>query len=139
MKRSIQLWTVVYSLLGCSWLGAQTFQGGLRGSVSDPTGAAIATAKVTLTDEATGVTRATVTNTGGEYSFTAVNPSKYTVSVEAPGFKKLDRKGLVVNTQEFLLVDMKVEVGDVTQSVNVTEEEVLADGNRKCVHRPGDR
>jgi hypothetical protein len=122
MKRSLKVWTVVYSLLGCSWLGAQTFQGGLRGSVSDPTGAAIGTAKVTLIDEATGVSRSTVSNTGGEYSFTAVNPAKYTVSVEAPGFKKLDRKGLVVSTQEFLIVDLKVEVGDVTQSVNVTEE-----------------
>ncbi len=75
-----------------------------------------------MTDEATGVARATVTNTGGEYSFTAVNPSTYTITVETPGFKKLDKKGLVVNTQAFVLVDMKLEVGDVTQSVNVTEE-----------------
>ena len=122
MKQSLKALALAYFLLGCSWVGAQTFQGGIRGAVSDPTGAAIGTAKVTLTDEATGVTRATLTNTGGEYSFSAVNPATYTVTVETPGFKRLDRKGLVVNTQEFMLVDLKMEVGDVTQSVNVTEE-----------------
>src|ERR1035441_4618695 len=122
MKQFLKVMALAYSLLGCSWVGAQTFQGGIRGAVSDPTGAAIGTAKVMLTNEGTGVSRATVTGTGGEYSFTAVNPASYTVTVESPGFKKLDRKGLVVNTQEFLLVDLKLEVGDVTQSVNVNEE-----------------
>ncbi len=122
MKKSLKAVALSYCLLGCSWVGAQTFQGGIRGAVTDPTGAAVGTAKVTLTNEATGVSRSTVTSTGGEYSFTAVNPANYTVTVETPGFKKLDRKGVVVNTQEFLLVDLKVEVGDVTQSVNVTEE-----------------
>jgi hypothetical protein len=122
MKQFLKTLAVAYSLLGCSWVGAQTFQGGIRGSVSDPTGAAIGTAKVTLTDEATAVSRATVTNTGGEYSFTAVNPATYTVTVETPGFKRVDRKGLVINTQEFVTVDLKMEVGDVSQSVNVTEE-----------------
>src|ERR1035438_5012341 len=105
MKKFLKALALTYSLLGCSWVGAQTFQGGIRGTVSDPTGAAIGTAKVTLTNEATGVSRATVTNTGGEYSFSAVNPAAYTVTVETPGFKKLDKKGLVVNTQEFVLVD----------------------------------
>ena len=122
MKPYLQIGALVSALLTCSQLGAQTFQGGVRGTVTDPTGAAIGTAKVTLTNEATGVSVATITNTGGGYSFTAVNPATYTVSVETPGFKKLDKKGLVVNTQEFLLVDLKMEVGDVTQSVNVTED-----------------
>ena len=122
MKISVKSLALVYSLAYCSWVGAQTFQGGVRGSISDATGAAIATAKVTLSDEATGVSRATLSGTGGEYSFSAVNPATYTVTVEAPGFKKLDRKGVTVNTQEFLLVDLKMEVGDVTQSVNVSEE-----------------
>src|SRR4051794_13575591 len=122
MKKSLKVLAVAYSLVACSWVGAQTFQGGVRGTVSDPTGAAIGTAKVTLMDQGTGVARATLTGTGGEYSFTAVNPSVYSVSVETPGFKKLERKGVTVNTQEFLLVDLKLEVGDVSQSVNVTEE-----------------
>jgi hypothetical protein len=103
-------------------VGAQTFQGGVRGAVTDASGASIGTAKVTLTNDGTGAARATVTNTTGEYSFAAVNPATYSITVEAPGFNKLDRKGVVVNTQEFLTVDLKMEVGEVTQTVNVTEE-----------------
>ena len=121
MSRSLFV-TSLFTLAAASGVWGQTFQGAVRGAVSDPTGAAIGTAKVTLTDEATGVSRATLTGTGGEYSFTAVNPATYTVLIETPGFKKLERKGVVVSTQEFLLVDLKMEVGDVTQSVNVTEE-----------------
>jgi hypothetical protein len=94
----------------------------VRGTVTDSSGAAIGTAKVTLSDQATGISRATLTGTGGEYSFTAVNPATYSVIVESPGFKRLEKKDVVVNTQEFIIVDLKLEVGDVTQSVNVTEE-----------------
>src|SRR5580700_4213427 len=112
-------------LLAASGVWGQTFQGAVRGTVSDPTGAAISIAKVTLADQATGIARATLTGAGGEYSFTAVNPATYTVSVESPGFKKLEKLGVVVNTQESLIVDLKLEVGEVTQSVNVIEEVML--------------
>ena len=121
MSRSLFVTSIV-TLAAASGLWGQTFQGAVRGTVSDPTGAAIGTAKVTLADQATGISRATLTGTGGEYSFTAVNPATYTVLVENPGFKRLEKKGVVVSTQEFLIVDLKLEVGDVTQSVNVTEE-----------------
>jgi trimeric autotransporter adhesin len=103
---------------------AQTFQGGLRGTVTDSTGAPIPTAKVTLTDQGTGIERSTVSGSGGEYSFSSVVPATYTVSIEKPGFKKLDRKDLVIGTQEFVIADLKMDVGDVTQSVNVTAEDV---------------
>ena len=115
----------ILTLTAASGLWGQTFQGAVRGTVSDPTGAAVGTAKVTLADQATGIARATLTGTGGEYSFTAVNPATYTISVEIPGFKKLEKKGVIVSTQEFLIVDLRLEVGDVTQSVNVLEEAPL--------------
>jgi hypothetical protein len=124
MSRRLVL-TSIFTLIAASGLWGQTFQGAVRGTVSDPTGAAIGVAKVTLADQATGISRATLTGTGGEYSFTAVNPATYTVTVESPGFKKLEKKGVVVNTQEFLIVDLKLEVGDVTQSVNVSGEVLL--------------
>jgi hypothetical protein len=101
---------------------AQTFQGGMRGKVADATGAVIGLAKITLTDEATGITRATVSNDAGEYSFTALNPATYSVSAEKPGFSTIVKKGLVVSTQEFLTVDLQLTVGEVTESVSVSEE-----------------
>jgi trimeric autotransporter adhesin len=83
----------IFAALAGSPVWAQTFQGGIRGTVQDTSGAAIGVAKVTLIDEGTGITRSTITGNGGEYSFSAVVPATYTVSLEKPGFKKLDQKG----------------------------------------------
>jgi hypothetical protein len=115
---------IAIALAAATVLWGQTFQGGVRGTITDTSGAAVAAAKVTLTDQGTGIARATISGTGGEYAFASVNPATYTVAVEKPGFKTLDRKGLVIGTQEFVITDLKLEVGDVTQSVNVTAEDV---------------
>lgn len=117
--------SIICVLLAGSPVWAQTFQGGIRGTIQDTTGAAISVAKVTLLDEGTGISRSTVSGSGGEYSFSAVNPATYTVSVEKPGFKQLDKKGIQVSTQEFLIVDLKLDLGDVTQSVNVNADTSL--------------
>jgi hypothetical protein len=103
-------------------LSAQNYQGGVRGSVADPQGAAIAAAKVSLMNQATGVGRATVTNPAGEYSFSSIDPATYTVVAEAPGFKRLQRNQVVVGTQEFVTLDLKMELGSVNESVMVTAE-----------------
>ncbi len=104
---------------------AQSFQGGIRGSVSDSQGAVVPIAKVSLIEEATKLSRSALTNTVGEFSFNALDPATYSVVVEAPGFKRLDRHGVTVNTQEFLTLDLRLEVGQVSDTVNVTEEAPL--------------
>lgn len=101
---------------------AQSIYGGIRGSVTDSTSAAIGDVKITVTDEGTGAIRATVTNATGEYNFASVIPATYSVSAEAPGFKRFERKGITVATQQSLTVDIAMEVGAVTDSVMVTEE-----------------
>ncbi len=106
-------------------LSAQSYQGGVRGSVSDAQGAAVAGAKVTITDQATNASRETVTNAGGEYVFNTLNPSTYRVQAESPAFKRFERENIIVGTQEFLTVDVKLEVGSHTESVMVTEETPL--------------
>ena len=100
----------------------QNFQGGIRGTLTDSTGAAIPLAKLTLIEESTGIARATIAGDDGGYIFSALNPSTYTIVAEKPGFKRLERKGIVVNTQEFLGVDLRMEVGEVSESVNVTAD-----------------
>ena len=87
-------------------LMAQTFLGGIRGSVTDKSGAVIPEAKVTVTDEGTGIARSTVSNAEGGYTFNALNPATYDVVVEKPGFKKLEQKGIIVGTQGFLTADL---------------------------------
>jgi hypothetical protein len=105
----------------------QTFQGGVRGLITDPGAAAVPVARVTLIDEGTAEQRMTLTNETGEYTFTSVQPGTYTIRVEAPSFKKFEAKGVIVATQEFPTVDVKLEVGDVTQTVNVNEEAAMVE------------
>ena len=119
--RSVYLLSLV-SLLGSLALLAQSYVGGVRGLVQDSGGGAIPNAKVTLTNKATAVTRTTLSSATGEYVFSQIEPATYSVTVEAPGFKKMERENIVVATQQFLNVDVSMDVGDVTSSVLVTAE-----------------
>jgi hypothetical protein len=101
---------------------AQSFQGSLRGRITDPKLALTPNAKLTITDETTKLSRSSVTNDQGEYVFTAVTPATYTISVEAPGFKRLERAGVQISTQAAVTVDLQLELGEVTEQVNVTAE-----------------
>ncbi len=104
---------------------AQSFFGGLRGAVTDPGGAAVPMAKVTLIDEATGAHRSTLATQEGEYAFSQVVPSTYTIRVEAPGFRVFERRGILIATQQFSTLNLQLELGQVTESVFVTEEAPL--------------
>ena len=101
---------------------AQSFQGSLRGRILDQSGSTTTAAKIVIVDEATQATRFTVTNEQGEFVFSAVTPSTYTLTAEAPGFKKLARKGVTVATQASVTVDLTLELGQVTESINVVED-----------------
>jgi hypothetical protein len=100
----------------------QTYYGGLRGTVMDPTGQAIAGGTVKLKNETTNVERSVVTNGYGEYVVSSVDPALYTVTVTANGFKALVRSGVVISTQEFLTLDFSVQLGSNSEVVQVTED-----------------
>jgi outer membrane protein TolC len=70
---------------------AQTYNGGIRGSITDPHGAAIAGAAITLTDEATHQIRTTATDSAGAYAFNALKPSTYTLHIGAATFSAAER------------------------------------------------
>src|ERR1039458_6659850 len=91
-----------------SW--AQSYYGGVRGTVLDGSGKSIGDAKVTLVDEAGGAQRAAITAAEG-FSFSQVVPATYTVVAEAPGFKKTERKHVTVATQEIVALGLYVERG----------------------------
>ena len=105
-------------------LGAQSFQGGLRGVVKDPQGV-IPGATVTLVNDQNGVSRETVTNGVGEYSFPAIEPALYTVRASVQGFKTFERKGVRIGTQEFIALDIQLEVGGLEETITVTGESPL--------------
>jgi hypothetical protein len=108
---------------------AQSSQGGVRGTVSDAQGGAITGVKISLVNGATGEVRSAITTSSGNYDFTAVAPATYSVIAENPGFKKFERKNVIVNTQELITVDVKLEVGAVTESVMVTEDVPLVEAS----------
>jgi len=105
---------------GAPW--AQSYLGGIRGSVLDASGKTIGETKISIIDEAGGTQRSTLSSSEGAYSFGQVVPATYTVTAEAPGFKKFERKHVIVGTQEIVALDLKMEVGSVSESVQVTEE-----------------
>lgn len=107
-------------------LHAQTFQGGLRGVVKDPQGV-IPGVAVILLSEQTNVSRETVTNEVGEYSFPAVDPGAYTVKVTVQGFKAFEHKAVRITTQQFVTLDITLEIGVIDETITVTGEAPLVD------------
>jgi trimeric autotransporter adhesin len=115
---------ICVALFTAGWAHAQSFQGGLRGSVKDAQGV-IPGVTISLTNEANGVTRDTISNASGEYSFPAIDPSTYTVKAAVQGFKTFDRKGIRIGTQQFITLDIVLEVGTVEESITVTADAPL--------------
>jgi len=103
---------------------AQSAQGGLRGTVKDAQ-SPIPGVTVTLVNETNGVTRDTATNGVGEYSFPALEPGSYVVRVGLQGFKTFERKGVVINTQSFMELDVTLEIGTLEESITVTGQSPL--------------
>ncbi len=94
----------------------------LRGTVTDPQGGLIAGAVVTLSNAGTGFNRSLTTDQRGEYQFVQVAPGTYKIDVEMMGFAKLTRTDvqLLVNTPTTL--DLHMELGKTTETVNVAAE-----------------
>ncbi|HZO53969.1 MAG TPA: carboxypeptidase-like regulatory domain-containing protein, partial [Bryobacteraceae bacterium] len=124
--------------LASQLIWSQSYQGSLRGRVTDETGAAVPQAKVTATDIAAGTTRSTLSNDAGEYVFQALNPADYKVSVEAQGFKAFESTATVA-TQSFVTVDVKLAVGNVVETVQVTEEVPLIESANASTGQVVDR
>jgi hypothetical protein len=116
--------------LGCLsaiLLMAQSYQGSIRGTVTDSTGAPVPNAKVILTNDGTGEARSSITGGEGGYDFEIVVPTTYTLSAEAPNFKKFERKNVTLAAQEHLTIDMQLTIGTVSESVLVTEQVPLVE------------
>jgi hypothetical protein len=101
---------------------AQAVYGSILGTVTDPNGAAVPNAKVTVTNVRKGTTDVTTTNGDGNYSVTHLIPNVYTVKVEAPNFKSTQTDNVVVNADASSRVDLPLQLGQVSESVEVTVE-----------------
>ena len=123
MMRFVLLLAVVCQTLGLAGtLHAQLSTATVSGSVTDQTGAVIPNATVTLTQTDTNFTRASVTKADGTYreEFLPVGP--YKVTIAAPGFKTLERTGIVLSVMQNAELNLQLEIGATTESVNVTAD-----------------
>ncbi len=104
-------------------LSAQTATTGLiSGTVTDPSGASVPTAAVEITNVATGVTQQQAANEAGQYVFPGVVPGEYTLKATAPGFRSASVAGIRVEVTKSYVHDVRLEVGQLTEVVEVTAE-----------------
>ena len=110
------------AMLAATWAipsFGQTF-GEVTGRISDPTGAAIPAAQITLTSVATNAVRTTVSTDSGDYTFPAVAPGSYSVKVEKTAFKSATSTNVQVQVQQTVRLDFTLQVGQVSESIEVS-------------------
>lgn len=113
-------WSIAALLFSAPFAIAQLNTGSITGTVTDSSGALIPNVKVTVRNTATNVSRETSTSGAGVYTVSDLIVGPYEVTFEAPSFKKLVRSGITLDVTEVIRVDAKLEVGSVTESVEVT-------------------
>jgi dipeptidyl aminopeptidase/acylaminoacyl peptidase len=99
---------------------AQSDSGSINGQITDPKGAVIQAATVTITDLATNGALSTKTNAGGQYTFSTLKASRYKIAVSAPGFKETVISGIDLHTQDKTSENIVLEVGSSSDSVEVS-------------------
>ena len=121
MKRSIYAVAIILLVSAVS-LHAQTTNGSIQGSVTDPNGAAIPGASVTARNLDTGLTQKTTTTEAGIYSLPNLPPGRYAITVEAPDLKKYSQEGVTVATGTAVSLDISMQLGAVSDSITVTAD-----------------
>src|SRR5438093_758976 len=97
---------------------AQT-QAGISGVIHDPSGAVIPGASVTVTNPATNFTRSAVSNESGVYNVPSLQPGRYNIKVELPGFRTITQNDVELQIQQSARLDFTLQVGEVSQTVEV--------------------
>jgi hypothetical protein len=112
-------------LLAFGTVFAQEFRSTVSGRVVDPTGSAIANAKVLAVEKNTGAKFETNSGAAGEYSLPFLPPGPYTLTAEAPGFKRFVQEGLNVTTNQRVNIDIALTLGNQVDSVTVSSDAAM--------------
>jgi len=112
-------WLIAATLLLLTSVAQAQFRASLRGTVSDPSGAVIPGATVTLVDKETNETRTSVSDDSGIYTFNALAANHYRISVEREGFKKKEVSEVVPIPDQPNALNLQMEIGDAQQTVTV--------------------
>ena len=98
------------------------FRSTIEGAVTDPSGGIVSDAQVTLVNVDTGVSQTAKTNSAGSYSFPALPPGKYKITVSARGFASVAQENITLGGAESRTISLALKVGDVSETVTVTSE-----------------
>src|SRR5215471_2468558 len=135
MKSLRTMLIVLVTVLCCGGvLLAQTSQGRISGRVQDPTGAVIVKAQVTIENKATGVKRVLDTNSSGDFVAPGIAAGVYTITVEAPNFRKVVRDGVQVEVAKDVRVDFELPPGATSEVLEVKEEAPLVDSTTSTLN-----
>lgn len=115
----------ILCLLSAATLTGQTFYGSVVGTVTDSSGGAVPQAKVTLTNLGTSDRRDGQTDDSGSYQFINLVPGQYKVEIEKAGFRRFVREPITVEVQSAVRIDVPMQIGDVTQVVEVQAQTPL--------------
>jgi hypothetical protein len=121
--KSLRLFVLACYLALCGTLLAQT-SASISGTVSDPSGASVQDATVTATEVATGAVRSGKSNATGLYSIPNLAPGNYVMKVEKEGFRATEFKGVPLTVAQTLVINVRLALGTVEQSVEVNGESV---------------
>jgi len=136
MPRIRTVFVLLALALACAVLAySQAVTATLLGTVTDATGAVVPNAKVTLTEENTGLSKVVQTNESGNFTFPDISPGRYSVTAESAGFKKEIRKGTDVAANSSVRVDLRVQPGNIAESVEVTASAPVLQTDRSDVGR----
>src|SRR5271165_4120636 len=122
-----------FALLAFSISGFSQTLGEITGHVTDPSSAAIPGVTITLTNVSTNGTRTTVTTDAGDYTFPSVPPGFYNVRAEHGGFKAVKSNNLEVQVQQTVRLDLTLQVGQVTESIDVSASATLLQAENASV------
>jgi hypothetical protein len=125
--KTVALLTVVLLFCALAPLVAQEARGTLLGRVTDPSSALVVGAKVDALNTDTGVHYTSTTNSSGDFLLPFLIPGPYSITVESTGFRTYSRKGIVVRVNDQVAVDIALEIGQASQTVQVSAETPMLD------------
>src|ERR1017187_2785001 len=112
--------TLALLMVSTAAMYGQAVSATLLGNVTDTSGAVVPNTRVVITEQNTGVSRSAETNESGNYTFPDLPPGVYSVVVEQTGFKKETRKDISVTVNTATRIDVKLQPGNVTETIEVT-------------------
>src|ERR1043166_3283206 len=134
-RRAVLAILVVAIMFGASHrASAQVLYGSLVGNVTDPKGAVIPSAAITVTNQGTGIAKTATTDPTGAYQFIDLQPGNYTLKVSVSGFKTHERRDIPVTLNNVTRADVALEVGSIEQSVTITGEAPTLQTDRAETH-----